>query len=230
MAGTKAVLFDLNGTLAYVKDGITHNELSEYLFSRGYEVSPQQLGAAWSFVSFVDYPKHGYRNWHAYLSRVLWRLKVEVDKETLGEIIKLLKSRPYQLYQDARSAVPMAKNSGFKTAVVTTIAYFKFKDALLPIRKHLDLVMTGYEAGCDKSNPRMYQRVLQILGVRPQEAVMIGDELELDSLLPKRLGIDAILLNRKDKDKGQSVDAFVYDLNEAMETIINKRSKTEQAS
>lgn len=124
----------------------------------------------------------------------------------------------------------MAKNGGFKTAVVTTIAYFKFKDALLPIRKHLDLVMTGYEAGCDKPNPRMYQRVLQILGVRPQEAVMIGDELELDSLLPKRLGIDAILLNRKDKDKGQSADAFLYDLNEAMETIINKRSKTEQAS
>lgn len=87
------MLFDLNGTLAYVKDEITHNELSEYLFSRGYEVSPQQLGAAWSFVSFVDYPKHGYRSWHAYLSRVLWRLKVEVDKETLGEIIKLLKSR-----------------------------------------------------------------------------------------------------------------------------------------
>lgn len=230
MARTRAVLFDLNGTLAYVKDGITHNKLSEYLFSRGYEVSPQQLGAAFSFVSFIDYPRHGYRSWHAYLSRVLWRLKVEVDRETMDQIIKLLKSRPYRLYQDAKSAVPMAKNSGFKTAVVTSITYFRFKDALLPIRKHLDLVMTGFEAGCDKSNPRMYQKVLQILGVTPQQAVMIGDELELDLLLPKRLGIDAILLNRKDKNKGRSVDAFVYDLNEAMETIIDRGVRTEQSS
>ena len=230
MTGTRAVLFDLNGTLAYVKEGITDNELSECLFSRGYEVSPQQLRAAWNFVSLIDYPKYGYRDWHSYLSRVFWRLKVGVDEETLEEIAKLLKSRPYQLCQDARSAVLLAKNSGVKTAVVTTIAYFKFKDALRPIRKHLDLVMTGYEAGCDKSNPRMYRKVLEALGVKPQEAVMIGDELELDILLPKRLGINAILLDREGKNKGQPVDASVYDLNEAMETIINKQGKTEQTS
>lgn len=79
----KAVLFDLHGTLAYVENPVTELEISEYLFSRGYEVSPQQLKAAWAFVAFIDYPLFGYGSWRSFFSRIFWRLKVEVDKEAL---------------------------------------------------------------------------------------------------------------------------------------------------
>jgi FMN phosphatase YigB (HAD superfamily) len=82
--------------------------------------------------------------------------------------------------------------------------------------------MTGYEAGCDKSNPKMYKKILEILKVKPHEAVVIGDEVELDFLLPKSLGINAVLLDREHKCKGEFVDASVYDLEEAMETVIRK--------
>jgi len=49
----EAVLFDLHGTLAYVDNPVSDIEISEYLSSRGYEVSPQQLKAAWFFVSII---------------------------------------------------------------------------------------------------------------------------------------------------------------------------------
>jgi len=223
----KAVLFDLYGTLAYVKNPVTETEISEYLFSKGYEVSSQQLKAAWSFVSFIDYPKYGYRNWRIYFSRIFWRLKVKVDKETLSTIAKLLESKPYQLYSDAVEAVVKAKNSGFKTAIVTTIAYFQFKKAVQPIRKHLDFIMTGYEAGCDKTNPKMYRKVLEILNVKPEEAVMVGDDVPVDILLPKKLGINAMLLKRERKNaECQYADAIVNNLNEAVETIIRKSGKS----
>jgi FMN phosphatase YigB (HAD superfamily) len=223
--GIKAVLFDLHGTLAYVKEDVSDMEISAYLFRRGYEVSPQQLRAAWAFVSFVDYPKYGYRNWHSFFSRILSRLKVKADKTTITRVAKLLESKPYQLYPDAAQAVMMAKKIGFKTAIVTTIAHFKFEKAIQPIRKYLDFVMTGYEAGCDKSNSKMYRRLLEILSVKPEEAIMIGDDIQLDILLPKQLGINTILLDREGKNRGQSVDASVYNLNEAMETIIRRYGK-----
>jgi len=86
--------------------------------------------------------------------------------------------------------------------------------------------MMGYEAKCDKSNPKMYLRVLEALGVDPQEAIMIGDDLELDVLLPKRLGINTLMLNRNRDTKRQSVDAFVYDLDEAMETVIRRYGRS----
>jgi HAD superfamily hydrolase (TIGR01549 family) len=209
--------------LAYVKNPVTHTEISEYLFSKGYEVSPQQLTAAWTFVSFIDYPKYGYKNWHSYFSRIFWRLKVKVDEETLNAIVKLLEDKPYQLYPDAAEAVIKAKEKGFKTAIVTTIAYFQFKKAMRPIKNYFDFIMTGYEAGCDKTNPKMYRKVLEILNVKPDEAVMIGDDVPIDIMLPRKLGINAILLNREGKNVQCShADAAINSLNEAVETVIRK--------
>lgn len=216
----KAVLFDLHGTLAYVENPVTDTEISDYLFSRGYEVSSQQLRSAWGFVSFIDYPKYGYRSWRSFFSKIFWRLKVKVDKETLGWIVELLESKPYELYPDASEAVVNAKENGFKTAIVTTIAHFTFKKAVKPVRKYLDFIMTGYEARCDKSNPKMYQKILEILNVKPHEAVMIGDSVQLDILLPKRLGINTMLLDREREIlESPHADATINDLGEAIEVI-----------
>ena len=223
MVKIKAVLFDLYGTLAYVENPVDETEISEYLFSRGYEVSPQQLKAARAFVSFVDYPKYGYKHWHSFFSRLLWRLKISVDEETLNTIVGLLESGPYQLYPDAAGAVIKARENGFKTAIVTTIAYFQFKKAIQPIRNYFDFIMTGYEAGCDKTNPKMYRKVLEILNARPEEAVMIGDDVPIDIILPKKLGINAILLSREGKNvECPQADAVINNLNKAVETIIRK--------
>jgi HAD superfamily hydrolase (TIGR01549 family) len=219
----KAVLFDLYGTLAYVENPVTETEISEHLFSKGYEVSPQQLKAAWTFVSFIDYPKYGYKNWRSYFSKIFWRLKVKVNEETLSAIVKLLESKPYQLYPDAAGAVIKARENGFKTAIVTTIAYFQFKKAIQPIRNYFDFIMTGYEAGCDKTNPKMYRKVLEILNAMPEEAVMIGDDVPIDIILPEKLGINAILLNREGKNvECPQADAVINNLNKAVETIIRK--------
>jgi len=213
----------LHGTIAYVENPVTDNEISEYLFSKGYEVSPQQLKAAWAFVSFIDYPKHGYRNWRSYLSKIFWRLGVKVGTETLNTVVSLLEGKPYQLYPDVAEAVIKAKKHGLKTAIVTTIAFFQFKKAVQPIKKHFDFIMTGYEAGCDKTNPRMYRKVLEILNVKPEEAVMIGDDVPVDILLPKRLGMNAVLLKRDEKtSKCPQADAIVNNLKEAVDTIIRK--------
>jgi len=223
----KAALFDLHGSLAYVENPIDEEEIPDYLFSRGYEVSIQQLKAAWAFVAFVDYPKYGYKNWRSYFSRIFWRLKVKVDEKTLYEVVRLLEQRnTYQLYSDAAEAVVKAKKSGLKTAVVTTIAYFQFKRAVEPIRKYFDFIMTGFEGRCDKTNPKMYKKVLEILKVEPDEAVMIGDDVKVDVLLPKRLGIHAILLDRKrQKSKCQAADAIAHSLPQALEIILRQGLK-----
>jgi FMN phosphatase YigB (HAD superfamily) len=226
MVNIRAVLFDLYGTLAYVENPLDETEISEYLFGRGFEVSPQQLKAARAFVSFIDYPKYGYRNWRSFFSRMLWRLKVRVDEETLSTVVGLLESRPYQLYPDAARAVMRAIESGFKTAVVTTIALFQFEKAIQPIRDCFDFVMTGYEAGCDKTNPKMYRKVLEILNSRSEEAVMIGDDVPTDIILPKKLGINAILLDREEKVvECSQADAVVSNLNKAVEVIVRKFGK-----
>jgi len=220
MVRIKAVLFDLYGTLAYVENTVSDEEASEFLFSRGYEVSPQQFKAAWAFVAFIDYPKHGYASWRSYLKRVLRRLKVKVDEETLKELVKLFRRSEHRLYPDATMAVVKIKNYGLRTAVVTTIARFMFEKATKPIKEYFDFICTGYEARCDKSNPKMYIKILETLRVKPDETVVIGDDLQYDVLLPKKLGIHTVLLDREMKNLGSSApDAVIKDLKEAVGII-----------
>jgi FMN phosphatase YigB (HAD superfamily) len=91
----------------------------------------------------------------------------------------------------------MAKEHGMETAIVTTIARFHFEKLLARIGQHVDVVMDGFEAGCEKSNPLVYRKALCSLRVHPPQAAMIGDDEKLDIVLPKKLGVKAILLRRK---------------------------------
>ena len=80
--------------------------------------------------------------------------------------------------------------------------------------------MTGYEVKCDKSNPKMYRKILEILRVKPEEAVMIGDNIPIDIILPKGLGMRTILLNRsKKKIECKQADIIVNNLKQAIEAI-----------
>ena len=216
----KAVLFDLYGTIAHSRNPVTDQEASDYLVSRGYEVYPQTFMAAWRFVAFIDYPRYGYKNYHSFLKRVLWRIKVRVDKETLDGLAKLYERSQFELYPDALEVVKKAKEHRLKTAIVTTIALFKFQKALEPLLPYLDTIVTGYEARCEKSNPKMFRRTLEILNVKPSEAVMIGDDVSIDIMISKKLGIHTVLLDREHKMGGdKSSDAVAENLLEAVKII-----------
>jgi len=218
----KAVLFDLHGTLAYVAKPKSSEEISGFLLKRGYEGYPQSLDAASHFVSMIDYPKYGYASWQEYLKQVLHRLDVEIDAEILRELATLYqKHNSYVLYPDAAPAVKRAKQLNLKTAIVTTIARFIFQPAISSIQQYFDVVTTGYEAGCEKSNPKMHKQTLKELGVLPKEAVMIGDEPLVDIKIPKKLGMHTIFLDRGNKisSKLPEADARTLTLTGALNLI-----------
>lgn len=218
----KAVLFDLHGTLAYVKNPISSEEISEFLLNHGNEIYPQSLDAASYYVSMIDYPKDGYNSWKAYLKQVLKRLDTEVNATTLEELALLYqKHRTYTLFSDVVPAVRRTKELNLKNAIVTTIAHFCFHDAIEPIHHFLDVITTGCEVGCEKSNPKMHKQTLKRLGVIPKEAVMIGDALLVDIKIPKKLGMHTILLDRSNRinRRPKEADARVHTLTEAIVTV-----------
>jgi len=216
----RAVIFDLVGTLAFIKENVDNKEVSSFLVSRGYEVYPQQWSVAWRFVAFIDYPKFGYNNHDSMLRRIFERLGVEIDEQTLNYLVKLYQRISFQPYPDALDAVLKAKDLGLKTAIATTVARFLFDKDLEQILGYIDFVCTGYEAGCEKSNPKMYKRILERLEVNPQEAVVIGDDIDIDIRLPNTLGIKTIMVDRIKKSKHVSEpNAIVFNLSDAMKIV-----------
>jgi hypothetical protein len=51
------------------------------------------------YVSFVDYPKYGYRNWSSQIQRVLQRLSIKADKETLNDLTRLYENANGHVFQ-----------------------------------------------------------------------------------------------------------------------------------
>jgi len=211
-------LFDLHGTLAYVKKPLDEARVSELLVSHGYEIHPQAFHAAMNFVSMVDHPRHGYKTDEAFLKQIVKRCGYNIDEDTLGKLVKLHRRIEWKLYLDAPRALKLAKQEGFKTGIITTIAKFRTARVLRTIVDNIDLHVDGFTYGCEKSDPRIYTKTMKDLGVRANETLMVGDELELDVILPRKLGMNALLLERN-KVQGQNVkahDGVVTDLVEAV--------------
>jgi FMN phosphatase YigB (HAD superfamily) len=224
----KAILFDLHDTLAYLRNPLSSEEVSEFLLKHGYEIYPQSWDAASHYVGMIDYPKRGYSNRQAFLKQVLHRLDTQIDNENLQELAFLHdRSNVYTLFPDAAPAVLKAKQLSMKTAIVTTIPDFVFYSTIELIKEHFDVIMTGYRAGCEKSNPLMHRKTLKELDVIPSQTVMIGDELLVDVKIPKKLGMHTILLDRKNsaETKPDEADDKASTLTEAL-TIVEKWQKT----
>jgi len=221
----KAALFDLYGTLCYVKIPFTDEATSEFLVKRGYQVYPQSWKAAWQYVSFLDYPKSGYGDWESYLTQVFKRARIRPDGKTLKELAGRYEGSKWVLYSDAKTATSRAKQAGLKSAIITTIARFKYMRILKPLLKNFDLIVDGYTFRCEKSNPAIYSKTLERLGLKPGEALMIGDDVALDILLPRSIGIDAILLDRTGRLRAEDCKeavAVAKNLNEAMDMVISR--------
>ncbi len=218
----KAVFFDLHGTLCFVPSPLSEEEVSDFLVDRGVKIYPQSWRAAHHYVAMIDYPKHGYENWLSFIRQILYRLEARIDDEILLQLTKLFEERDaYHMYPDAVKAIMEAKNLGLKTAVITTIGSFRFQKALKPVKERIDLVVDGYTARCEKSNPEMIHVALRKLELQPEEAVMIGDELLVDIRIPKKVGLKTIFLDRKNmlSHKPKEADAKVSTLVQAMEII-----------
>lgn len=222
----RALIFDLVGTLAAVKGEVDTKEVSSLLVSRGYQVYPQELRYAWGFVVFVDYPKHGFGDYESMLEKMFERLEVRVNEQTMRDVVRLYERTAFQLYPDAR-CIAKAKELGLRTAIATTTPRFWFENDLKPILSYIDFVCTGYEAGCEKANPKMYKKILERLEVIPKEAAVVGDDPYLDILIPKNLGMRTILLGRGATAEGiPEADAIVSGLNDAMRIIMDWARRT----
>jgi putative hydrolase of the HAD superfamily len=165
------------------------------------------------------------------LRQICKRLGIKVDDKTINDWGCLYRDENWKLYPDAMEAFNSAKALGLKTAIVTSIAKFIYIKPLKPIIDKVDLLVDAFTFQCEKSNPKIYRETLKALNVKPEQAVMVGDEEDVDILIPKRLGMYTIFLDRNRKREPSLLKvkphAIADNLKETVQ-IIEKRIKREQ--
>jgi putative hydrolase of the HAD superfamily len=121
-----------------------------------------------------------------------------LSEERKKKFLEILKGQDVVIYDDSEEVLKKLRKK-YKTALISNAYEFNakqlrsgFKDFL----KNFDVVAISSELGIMKPNPEIFNYVLDGLGIKVGEAIMIGDRLELDIIPARDLGMYSILINR----------------------------------
>lgn len=104
----------------------------------------------------------------------------------------------WSAYPDARPALEVARSNGWRIGVLTngSTTQQNAKLAAIGLADLIDVVCTSESIGAAKPDPQAYLQTCAALGVEPADTVMIGDNLELDVLAARQVGLTAHHLDR----------------------------------
>lgn len=217
----KAVIFDLVNTLAYWKDEVDSSKACEFLRKLGYEVYEQEFDAAFKFVVFVYFPRHGLDGYKDMLNRICSYLELKVEEAVLEELTELyLEHNRMELYSDVISTLKKLKDEGIRTAIATTTPKFVFENVLSQLKGLVDIVIDGWEAHAAKPSPNIYRKALEKLGVNAKDAMLVGDDQNVDIRPAKQLGIVTVLIDREGKIEFHIADFKVKNLTEMIRRVL----------
>ena len=197
----KAILFDLDGTLLH----IPHDVLIKQLFA-GYA----KLGK--------DYPPAIMAGYQAMLDDKSDRTNDRVFFDTFTKLIPSDKKDLEKIFNDFYNSPDFEniknfiaakfelapifkklKDKGLKLAIATSPTF-----PITAIEKRLNWIgltadnfdfVTSYDKmTCCKNNPNFYTQVLKNLGVQPNQALMVGNNVAEDILPAQSIGCQTILL------------------------------------
>jgi len=90
------------------------------------------------------------------------------------------------------------KQRGYKLGVISNTVTSREEHVRIALRridceKYFDVVVTSVDVGCNKPDKKVFLTALKRLGVKPKEAVMVGDRIKTDILGGNRIGMKTVL-------------------------------------
>src|SRR5712691_5410765 len=201
----RAVLFDVDFTLC--RPG---PELSPERYARiaerhgvGLDVSRYDAARDAAVLNLKRHPEllHDESIWHAFTEEIFAGMggPAEIASECATEIERGWEmSESFELYEDVPPVLEDLRAHGLKLALVSN----GIRDMMAFVTHHqldVDAIVDSRTHGYVKPHPTIFQAALDRLGVRAEEAAMVGDSLEEDVEGARALGMHAILVDREDR-------------------------------
>jgi putative hydrolase of the HAD superfamily len=227
MTMIKVVVFDLYGTLMTSQEGLESKDeaLSRILLEAGHDVYFQEVWSARQFVAFIDYPRGRADTPHQYYAKVLERLEIPSDHRLADKLAREdSRIEKNLLYSDVAPTIDALKIKGVKTAIVTTIASWRFVPLLKENKVEIDFVCTAREAKAVKPNPKACLAVLDRFQVTAEESMMVGDDPKTDIVPAKALGMKTVLICRDKKVECKEAEYTISSLIDLLELLWTDKS------
>ena len=120
----------------------------------------------------------------------------------------------WQLETDTLTTLENLKSKNYRMGIFSNAGDDKDVQDLIDgfgIRPHLDFVLTSAGSFYRKPHPRAFEIALARWNIDPNEAVMIGDNLEADIYGGKNVGMRTIWITRRAEFKDEDIRRFKPD-------------------
>lgn len=204
----RGVIFDVYGTLAEIRNKTApYRKLLELGEAQG---RPRQAADAELLMSR---PLN--------LSQAAAALDIELSESDRQQLDALLAAEieSIELFGDVAASLQQLRQRGLKLALCSNLAapYAQPIADVLPIA--LDAYTWSFSAGAIKPAASIYLQTCKMLGLSPDEVVMIGDTYDADVAGPINAGLQAIWLRRNSAPSGE----WISNLNQVMARISEEK-------
>lgn len=188
---TKAVVFDLYGTLLYLT-----NETKPYvrLFLDLGLQTPEEFRKARRIAMTEDF-----NNLNSLAGRI--SPKSDIDKTYQKDVEKEIASA--KLYRESKTVLEELKRRNLKLGLISNLAS-PYKEPFfdLGLDLYFDKVIFSCEVGLRKPDLRIYNLMIKSMGINPEKILMVGDKVHADVEGSRLAGMNAVHLNRnKESEK-----------------------------
>jgi 2-haloalkanoic acid dehalogenase type II len=208
----KALLFDLGGTLIKTTEipHVMKRILKDHGIDRSLEEIFQARADAERDLDFQDLTELLDEFWVQWNLRILHNLQVKTNNRSLAEFVAThwWDYSDVALYPDAEKTLPLLKEKGLKTGVVTN-GLQSDVDQILPkvgLQNFFDIIVVIDTLRKMKPDAQVFHYALNKLKVQHSEAVFIGDEIEADYKGARNARLTTYLIDRDGKVNDESVN------------------------
>lgn len=239
----RAILFDFGGTLMYGRQDWTpvvakaDEALTDYLRSNGMEVSLNTFPTEFR-KRLDDYFKQREKDLlettYSFVLRELLREKSyeDVSSKVLRDALDTLFSvtqTNWALEEDAIPTLQKLRVKGYNLGIISNAGDDDDVQQLargFGITEYFDFILTSAACSYRKPHPRIFELALSNWYCPPNEAVMVGDNLDADIRGAQEVGIYGVWINRRaspdmEKQEGVQPDASLSSLSE-LPSVLDK--------
>ena len=200
----RAVLFDLGGTLVDERDYAGWTEVARRFLldfdaddlahsfmevEREFDAEPRPLGRETAFLTF----------WRRTLSRAAQK---DVPENIAERFVSALRESPapIELFSDTRRCLDQLKKEHRALGVVSnSTSEARVRQILdqVGILDYFARVVSSGTEGVEKPDPEIFRRAIRRLGVRPEEALFVGNLAHTDAKAAHAAGLHSVWLNRE---------------------------------
>ncbi len=197
----KAVVFDLFGTLTTFID-------PEAVIIKTFGIKIQKPEVQKLVCGQV------YKDEESYFKNIAEGLGIK-DIERLKEILKQEQVDMTVIQPEAASVLDALKKNGYKLGLISN-SWPHGSEKFNYLKNYFDSMILSHKIGMLKPDAKMFETCLKELGVKADEAVMIGNSYESDIAPAEAVGMKGILIDRE----GNYLDKeSIKKLNELLDKI-----------